>query len=389
VLPRLLVIALAGALLATGCRAAREREPASATTPSAAAVGEALGAAHGLVPGARAPEFAGLEHWLNSEPLTLAGLAAEGRVVLVDFWTYTCVNCLRTLPYLASWHEKYGARGLTIVGVHSPEFDFEQSPENVARAVRDLEVRWPVAQDNAMATWDAFHNNAWPAKYLIGEDGVVLYRHVGEGAYEQTEQAIRAALTAAGHDVRDIPEGGPPPPRLDPAARGITRELYGGYARSYHPLGVYAAQDEYYLGPDLEQLYVDPGPPRRPHQWYAHGLWRNEREAIVHARETEALEDYLAFAFVAGSVNVVMHSAPGGTPYVVVIEIDGRPLAAHEAGADVTFDAAGRSIVTVAEPRMYALVRLPSAGEHELRLRSNARGFAMYAVTFGAYLEGA
>lgn len=390
-LPSLLAAALAlpGAACADGEATPRAGDADASGRLMPLTPGEAreLYGTDGVPPGAPASEFAGLDGWLNSAPLTVAELTEQGRVVLIDFWTYTCVNCIRTLPFLQLWHEKYADAGLTIVGVHSPEFDFERSPDNVARAAEELGVTWPVALDGDMETWGAWANNVWPAKYLVGADGTVAYVHFGEGDYEETEYAIRAALTVAGHDVGAIPVGGVEEPVLDPDVEGITRELYGGYERNFHSRGVYAGQEAYYEGPDQTSEYVDPGEYRN-HQWYAHGLWTNEREAIVHARETTELEDYLRFRFVARSVNVVMHPAEDGA-YEVRVELDGRAPTPEEAGADVAFDGSGRALVIVDEPRMYAVLELPALGEYVITLRSNAEGFSMYAVTFGAYMEGA
>lgn len=378
-----LLLAVVVLLAGIACGAPGEDE--GAATPAVVVSDGRFG---GLAPGSAGVEFAGLDHWLNSGPLTLEALRAQNRVVLVDFWTYTCVNCLRTLPFLIDWHEKYAPYGLTIVGVHAPEFEFEQRPENVRRAVEEQRIPYPVAQDNAKQTWAAFHNSVWPAKYLIAPDGVVLYRHFGEGDYAATEAAIRSALTDAGYDISEVEPGGVPEPRLDGRVVGITRELYGGYERNYFPGGVYAAQQEYYLGGDRVAYYEDPGPPRERHQWYLQGEWRNEAQAIVHARATGNGQDYLAFQFIARSVNVVMHPSERGGPHDVVVELDRRPLQRDEAGPDVTFDAAGRSVVRVDQPRMYQVVRLPALGEHELILRMDAEGANMYAVTFGAYTEG-
>ena len=266
----------------------------------------------GLLDGSPAPEFADLEGWINSEALTVDGLLAENRVILVDFWTYTCINCIRTLPFLRDWHEKYADRGLTIVGVHAPEFDFEKDRANVIAAVERRALSYPIAQDNEMSTWRAFNNRFWPAKYLIRADGIVSYQHFGEGSYGETENEIRAALEQAGYDLTGIGTGGVDAQRLDPHARAITRELYGGYERSYSTSGLYAAQPEYYEAPDTTIEYEDlsEGTERNHNQWYLRGLWRNEREAIVHARDTEEPEDYIAFRFVARSVNVVLRS-PG------------------------------------------------------------------------------
>ena len=335
-------------------------------------------------------ELTGLTAWLNSEPLTIAGELQAGRVVLIDFWTYTCINCIRTLPYLREWHEKYAGSGLVIIGLHAPEFDFEHEAENVLAAMERLDVGWPVAQDNDFKTWRAFENRFWPAKYLFDVDGRIRYSHFGEGQYLETEEEIRAALTQAGHDVTSIPLGSVGPVR-DPDAGAQTRELYGGYERNYHVRGLYAAQDEYYAGPDLELEYYDIDTAERDREhnrWYVHGLWRNEREAIVHARQTANFEDYFALRFVSRSVNVVLNPPPGD-PFTVVVELDGRALTREEAGADIVYDEAGRSVIVVTEPRAYAIVELPEWGDHELKLRSNSDKFAIFALTFGNYLEGA
>ena len=287
---------------------------------------------------------------------------------------------------MREWHDKYSDRGLTIVGVHAPEFEFEKDRDNVVRAVERYGLKYPVAQDNDWDTWRAFNNSYWPAKYLIGADGKLRYQHFGEGEYAETEQAIRAALTDAGWDVDDIPVVGSAEPRYDPAATRITRELYGGYERNYSLSGPYAGQDEYYEGPDRVALYEDVES-HRDNRWYLQGLWRNGREAIVHARVTDDFRDYIALRFYARSVNVVLRPLLD-EPFEVAVELDGRPLAAAEAGADVRLDAEGRSILWVDEPRLYAVVELPAFGEHELKLRANSDDFAVFSFTFGIYTEG-
>jgi thiol-disulfide isomerase/thioredoxin len=143
-------------------------------------------------PLAQAPEITGIEQWLNSEPLDLASL--RGKVVLVDFWTYTCINCIHTLPYVKSWNEKYKDKGLVVVGVHTPEFPFERSTQNVQDAIKRFGITYPVAQDNKYATWEAYRNVYWPAFYLIDKQGKVIYTHFGEGKYQQTEAVIQQAL---------------------------------------------------------------------------------------------------------------------------------------------------------------------------------------------------
>jgi thiol-disulfide isomerase/thioredoxin len=140
----------------------------------------------------KAPEFAGIEQWLNSPPLTLSAL--RGKVVLVDFWTYSCINCVRTLPYVTQWYEKYKDKGLVVVGVHTPEYPFEKSTANVQASLKRFGIRYPVAQDNAYATWDAYKNQYWPALYLIDANGKIVYQHFGEGQYAETEAQIQKLL---------------------------------------------------------------------------------------------------------------------------------------------------------------------------------------------------
>jgi thiol-disulfide isomerase/thioredoxin len=156
----------------------------------------ALSAQAGPVSPTAAPVFAGIDSWLNSAPLTMPQL--RGKVVLVDFWTYTCINCIRTLPYVKSWHEKYKNQGLVVVGVHTPEYPHERSTANVAAALKRFDIQYPVAQDNRYATWDAYHNQYWPATYLIDKSGRIVYTHFGEGQYDETEAAIRRLLAQPG-----------------------------------------------------------------------------------------------------------------------------------------------------------------------------------------------
>ena len=233
-----------------------------------------------------APEFRSITSWINSEAFTIE--SQRGKVVLIDFWTYTCVNCIRTLPYIKEWHEKYADSGLVIVGVHTPEFDFEKDRENVHDAVAEFEIKYAVAQDNDFGTWRNFENRYWPAKYLIDKDGYIRYEHFGEGAYDETEEMIRHLLEETGADLSQISAVTAPAPRHDSGALvadstgGLTRELYAGYERNYGALQTrtsppYILHPEYYQAPDAEVLYSDTG----DHQnqfLYLHGLWRNEAE---------------------------------------------------------------------------------------------------------------
>ena len=356
-----------------------------------------LTAAHKITPATgnekTVPEIRGIASWINSEPFTFE--QQRGKVVLVDFWTYTCVNCIRTLPYLKAWHEKYADKGLVIVGVHTPEFDFEKDRDNVIEATEGFGLKWPIAQDNDFKTWRAFNNRYWPAKYLVDKDGLIRYTHFGEGAYDETELWIRGLLEEAGVDLSEVSASTIPEPERtdDPRAReretGLTREIYAGFERNYSALlssAPYVLHQEYYEEEDVEIFYTDPGEYRN-HFLYLQGLWRNEAERLVHARETENYEDYLALKFNATSVNAVMSPVNGGE-YEVRVLLNDQPINPDVAGTDVMFDADGNGYITVDSARMYHIVNLPKYESHELKLSSNSPEFSLFAYTFGAYRGG-
>ena len=339
------------------------------------------------------PEIRGIASWINSEPITFE--EQRGKVVLVDFWTYTCVNCIRTLPFLKAWHEKYADKGLVIVGVHTPEFDFEKDRDNVIEATEGFGLKWPIAQDNDFKTWRAFDNRYWPAKYLVDKDGYIRYTHFGEGAYEETELWIRGLLEEAGVDLSDVSASTLPEPqhvtdqRAMDRETGLTREIYAGFERNYSALlssAPYVLHQEYYEEEDAEILYTDPGEYRN-HFLYLQGLWRNEAERLVHARETENFEDYLALRFYATSVNAVMAPVNGGE-YQVRVTLNDEPITPDAAGTDVMFDADGNGYIVVDSARMYHVVNLPKYESHELKLSSNSPEFSLFAYTFGAYDGG-
>ena len=416
------VVALIAALslLAVACGSTEESEPAAAVVPTTApataptpmpeptpepttapeptAEPEPTQQAASLLPSAEsaqsmAPELVGLDGWLNTEPFTLED--KRGEVVLIDFWTYTCVNCVRTLPYIKEWHDKYADKGLVILGVHAPEFEFEKLPENVAMSRDDNDLRYPIAQDNDHQTWRAFENRYWPAKYLIDKDGVIRYSHFGEGAYIETEAEIRKLLVEAGANLDAVAISTEPEKEVDeraftgndPFARQ-TRELYAGFIRNFGALRSgtppYVMHEDFYGAPSQNLLYEDPGE-HRNHHMYLQGLWHNGLEELVHARETEDYEDYMALTFMAIEVNVVL--SEGDEPYDVRITIDGRPLEESEAGSDIMFDDEGNSFLRVASSDMFNIVQLPEYGGHELQLSSNSDQMAVFAFTFGSYLE--
>jgi cytochrome c biogenesis protein CcdA/thiol-disulfide isomerase/thioredoxin len=322
-----------GALERSG---AVERELADLRGPSRFAP-----ASSGLPELGEAPEFAGVSRWLNSPPLTLGEL--RGKVVLIDFWTYTCINCIRTLPYLRAWDQRYRDRGLTIVGVHTPEFEFEKDAGNVRDAIARSRLRYPVAQDNDYGTWTAWGNRYWPAKYLIDAKGQVRYVHFGEGEYEATEQAIRSLLEEAGASPGD--RAGRQPGEVPGDA---TPETYLGAARAER--WVTAPRPGVHEYPIVSMIPTD--------GFALEGRWRVDDESA------EAVALATLRAQVRGkSVYLVLGSAK---PRRVEVIVDGE----HE------------RTVTVDGQRLYELMRRPRTGVHDLTLRFEP-GVAGYAFTFG------
>ena len=342
-----------------------------------------------------APEVAGIKAWINSQPLMVSDL--RGKVVLVDFWTYTCVNCIRTFPYLKLWHAKYADDGLVILGVHTPEFNFEKKPENVRQAVRDYGIGWPVALDNDYDTWRAYENRYWPAKYLIDKDGVIRYIHFGEGAYTDTELIIRQLLKEAGADLSQLDAEFPADQTVDPTylndrSARVTRELYAGWDRGYSDRWSngkgYVGQQEYFDARDTVTAYEDTGE-RKPDLIYLQGPWYNSEESLRHARETPGFEDYMALEFSAKSVNVVIRpEGEGSGPFKVLLTLDGEYMTDSNKGEDVVIEDDGRSFIYVDEPRLYSIVQAESYGSYGLKLSSNSPRFAVFAFTFGVYESG-
>ena len=381
---------------------AQEENPLIATGDQAALLPTAKPQAGEITPtpkpkrakGPLAAEVVGINAWINSQPLMIADL--KGKVVLVDFWTYTCVNCIRTFPYLKVWHAKYADDGLVILGVHTPEFNFEKNLENVREAVEMHSIGWPVALDNEYATWNAYRNRYWPAKYLIDKDGVIRYTHFGEGAYIETESKIRELLEEAGADLLELDFDLPNNQPLDPMflrapSGGITRELYGGHERGYRDVmisGGYVKHTEYYAARDRVTDYEDPGDHER-HVIYLQGPWYNGSESLRHGRETSNFEDYIFLDFSATSVNAVFRpEGEGAGPYEVLVTLDGNYLDDSNKGEDVVIEEDGRSFVPVNGPRMYSIIQAPHYGRHELKLSSNSPHFALFAFTFGVYESG-
>jgi thiol-disulfide isomerase/thioredoxin len=336
---------------------------ASSTTPSAprnASQAALLADARGLKDLGAAPEFSETQRWFNTPgggPLTLASL--RGRVVLIDFWTYTCINCIRTLPYLKAWDAAYHAKGLTIVGVHTPEFAFEHDAGNVARAIGQFALRYPVVQDNQMGTWNAYGNQYWPADYLIDSSGHVRYAAFGEGDYAKTETAIRALLAEAGHNLG----GTSRPTGVIVPSEQATPETYLGTARAQGWVnGPKAGLHDYGSGVAANLAVND----------FAYGgTW-----SIAAQPATAVSNAEIDVELQAKNVYLVLSSA-GDRPRPVRVLLDGRPVPSAEAGADVH-----GGVVTVRGQRLYTLVSLPRDERHRLTLRF-APGVSGYAFTFG------
>jgi thiol-disulfide isomerase/thioredoxin len=370
--------------VATQSDSAEESQPVADAFPSGRAPEDVLAA-----------ELVGLQGWINSEPFTLE--EQRGNVVLIDFWTYTCINCIRTFPALRSWHEKYADQGLVILGLHAPEFEFEKIRENVVQAALDNDLGWPIAQDNDHDTWRAFKNKFWPAKYLIDKDGYIRYTHFGEGSYAETEEKIQQLLAEAGASMTSIEVSDEFERDIDQQSRASadpyenqTRELYAGFNRNYNALAVgntepYVRHQEYFESPNQEIDYSDPGD-HVNHFLYLEGLWVNGFEELIHARKTEDYEDYVGIAFAALEANVVV-SVEDGETYEVRVTIDGGPLDPSQAGADIRFDDEGNSYILVDKSDLYHLVQLSEFGSHDLTLSSNSDKFSLFAYTFGSYLE--
>jgi cytochrome c biogenesis protein CcdA/thiol-disulfide isomerase/thioredoxin len=307
-----------------------------------------------------APDFVDNQRWFNTaggRPLTLASL--RGRVVLIDFWTYTCINCLRTLPYLKAWDAKYRSAGLTIVGVHSPEFSFEHDAGNVSNAISQFGIRYPVVQDNNLSTWNAWGNQYWPAEYLIDAQGQVRRAHFGEGEYAQSEAAIRALLAQAG--AHSLGAGAQAQGAITPSNQA-TPETYLGAARAMGFQG----------GPPAPGQHRYPGPssPLSLSQFAYHGTWTITQESATAGPGAELDAD-----FQAKNVYLVMGSP--GHPRRLQVLLDGHPIAPASSGADVH-----NGVVTVTGQRLYSLVSLAGPEEHLLTLRPE-QGLMGYSFTFG------
>jgi thiol-disulfide isomerase/thioredoxin len=315
------------------------------------------------------PPIFGATQWLNSPPLSSEML--RGKVVLVDFWTYSCINCLRTLPYLKAWNEKYRAQGLVIIGVHTPEFAFEKDQHNVEQALHDLGITYPVAMDNQYAIWNAFSNKYWPAHYLIDAQGRIRDQHFGEGAYQETEQMIQTLLKethqgvlAMGNELVRVAGSGATAAAAD---RERSPETYVGFARQQNLVSPEAIKQ------DVAAQYSAPRE-LKPNQWALHGKWLVSAESAA----LQASGGTISYRFQGRDLHLVLGSR-SDKPVRFKVTLDGAaPGADH--GADI--DAQGNGVIR--EQRLYQLVR--QSGKiaiHTFRIEFLDADAEAFAFTFG------
>jgi cytochrome c biogenesis protein CcdA/thiol-disulfide isomerase/thioredoxin len=315
------------------------------------------------------PDLDGAVGWINSPPLTRASLS--GKVVVIDFWTYSCINCLRALPYVEAWSKKYGNQGLVVIGVHTPEFAFEKDRGNIQKAVQDLGVTYPVAIDSEYRIWQAFHNQYWPAHYFIDAKGRIRHHHFGEGEYDASERVIQLLLAEAG--AKDVNQG-----TVNVAADGVeaapsgsgvsSPETYIGYERSEHFVSVEP------IAHDKKKTYAGPGR-LSLNQWGLDGSWTVGQEMAV----LQSAPGKIIFRFHARDLHLVLGPAKGGKPVRFKVKLDGS-VPGTDRGVDVAPDGTG----IVKENRLYQLIRQKGAAEDRtFEIEFLDPGVQAFAFTFG------
>ncbi|MBI4152967.1 redoxin family protein [Candidatus Woesearchaeota archaeon] len=308
----------------------------------------------------KAKELAGISGYLNTANITI-GEHIGKNVVLLDFWTYTCINCQRTLPYLIAWDEKYRDDGLVIIGIHTPEFEFEKKKENVQNAIEEFGIKYPVVQDNDYATWRAYGNRYWPRKYLIDIDGYIVYDHIGEGNYEETERQIQQALKERIEVLGKTGEIGDSLADVEAyTVNSQSPETYFGSLRNSN----FGNGD----GTGEQQLEIPPS--IKPNTLYLGGRWDIQPEFAENKEEGS-----IVFHYDAQNVYLVMRADEETAVHVL---IDGKQVSSDLAGKDVV-----DGIVSVKEDRLYKLIESPTYGEHVLELAVEKQGLQAFAFTFG------
>jgi thiol-disulfide isomerase/thioredoxin len=314
------------------------------------------------------PPLDGAVLWLNSPPLTREQL--RGKVVVVDFWTYSCINCLRSLPYVEAWAKKYAAQGLVVIGVHAPEFAFEKEEANVRRAVHDLGVTYPVALDNNLKIWQAFNNQYWPAHYFIDAQGRIRHHHFGEGEYDASEKVIQQLLAEAGRG--DVPGG-----IVDPKARGALAAADTATLQSPETYVGYGRGDNFASGPviyDKAATYTAPQS-LTLNQWGLDGRWSIGEEKS----SLDKVGGRIVFRFHARDLHLVLGPGADGKPIRFRVTLDGKPPGdAHGMDSDA------QGLGTVTSQRLYQLIRQPGAvGDHTFQIEFLDPSVQAFAFTFG------
>ena len=344
--------------------------------------------------------------WINSDPISIGGQVGEGKIVLVDFWTYTCVNCIRTFPFINEWNSKYKDDGLVIIGVHTPEFEFEKKIKNIKKSVEENNLDYPIVLDNDFDIWNEFNNRYWPAKYLFNSEGQVVYAHFGEGGYIEAEKEIRKLLEEKNKDLSNKELGKIENQEIDESVFGgfyaensgmndknadgerpfyrMTRELYMGSERNLSYGGVYCGNIDYYDNIGSPHNYIDDYEYSH-NKFYLSGNWNNDFESVISGSNSPSENEYLSFKFRSKSVNGVFSSDNESKLFV---KLDGKFLEENEAGLDINFDKKGRSYININEPKMYSLLILPEYTEKVITLLPQDKGISVFAFTFGSYEEG-
>ena len=316
----------------------------------------------------QAPDLVGIADYINISPEELDA-AIDGKVVLYDIWTYSCINCIRTLPFITAWDEKYADDGLLIIGIHSPEFEFEKDLSNVKTAVEKHSINYPVVLDNDKETWNAFENRYWPRKYLADHEGYIRYDHIGEGSYDETELEIQKLLKerseylgvkfASADDTVDVTE-------FAHSFQRVTPELYFGYGFTRgnfgNENGFSPGQDVVYVLPEDDKYYQN--------KFYIQGTWNNMHDSM----RLVSGSGYIVLPFVAKEVNIVAANNAN-----LEISLDGKIISAEQAGKHVDSD----GFVRVSDSDLYNLVSTDNTESHLLLIRVDTPDFEIFTFTFG------
>ncbi|HJS64502.1 MAG TPA: thioredoxin family protein [Nitrososphaeraceae archaeon] len=321
----------------------------------------------------KAKDFSKISEYINTKPISLDDL--RDKVVLVDFWTYSCINCIRTIPYLNEWYDEYSDKGLVIVGIHTPEFEFEKNNENVKSAVQKFGIKYPVLQDNDKETWNEYENRYWPRKYLVDDEGYIRYDHIGEGGYNETEKVIQGLLTerAAHLGLKNInlntSQNVDTDSTLDSRDVNFSKikspELYFGYEFARAPLGNIEGfkpnQSLFYNLPENLEI--------KPNMIYLEGKWKNNPDHM----ELQSNNGSILLKYNSKSVNIV-----AGAKGNITVTQDGK-LITNDLSKDSDSD--GKFVVD--EQRLYNLVTNKNYGEHTIEIDVKGKGFQIYTFTFG------